>query len=192
MTNRYLEKIADDLSRDRYARQLGYEDPQLAAIKGGARNAAITSNGLGGRGEYGVGDGIWTASNAAMGYAAAQEQAHSQNALIRSILEAQDHAIKTGNRTAFNQVKHDLDEDPEGNRYVGYALGGITGGLLGGMAGKALAKGHIAGALVGGAIGAGGLGYGMGKGMEYLAHAHNDSNANILAAREAYLRAKGL
>ena len=60
------------------------------------------------------------------------------------------------------------------------------------MAGKALARGHIAGALVGGAIGAGGLGYGMGKGMEYLAHAHNDSNANILAAREAYLRAKGL
>jgi len=192
--NKYLEKIAkvsEDISRDRYARQLGYEDPQLAAIKGGARNAALTSRGLNGRGEYGISDGIWTASNAAMGAAAANEEAHRQNALIRSIIEAQDHAIRTGKTEAFDMVKHDLDEDPESNRYAGYFLGGVGGAALGGAIGKSLGHGNLAATLAGAGIGALGLGYGSGKGLEYLAHAHNDSNAAILAAREAYVRARG-
>lgn len=197
--NCYLEKIAkvsEDISRDRYARQLGYEDPQLAAIKGGARNAALTSRGLNGRGEYGISDGIWTASNAAMGAAAANEEAHRQNALIRSIIEAQDHAIRTGKTEAFDMVKHDLDADPEGNRYAGYFLGGVGGAALGRAIGKSLGQrlfenGNLAATLAGAGIGALGLGYGFGKGLEYLAHAHNDSNAAILAAREAYVRARG-
>lgn len=190
--NVYLEKIADDLSRDRYARQLGYEDPRMAAIRSGAMNAALTSGGVRGRGEYGVSDGIWTASHAAMGAAAAHEQAHSTNALIRSIIEAQDQAVRTGNSDAYNLVKHDLDEDPDANRLGGYAFGGITGGILGGMAGHHLGNGNLGGTLAGVGLGALGLGYGMGKGMEYLAHAHNDSNANILAARAAYIKAKGM
>ena len=135
--NRYLEKIADDLSRDRYARQLGYEDPQLAAIGAG----------LGGLAGAGLG-------------ALIQNQA---NRKIENVLSAQENVIRSGKTQdlspIYDQIKHDVGENQLSGSIGMGALGGMTGTLLGGLAGGY--GGAVTGGLAGLGRGAAG-GYALG------------------------------
>ena len=187
MTNRYLEKIAE-FTQDSYSEDLGYQHPGVASALLGTV-MALQGAGMGaeaGPAGAAIGAGLGGLAGAGLG-ALIQNQA---NRKIENVLSAQENVIRSGKTQdlspIYDQIKHDVGENQLSGSIGMGALGGMTGTLLGGLAGGY--GGAVTGGLAGLGLGAAG-GYALGG---YGARKNNERIDKALAAREAYLRAKGL